>query len=52
LFVTGRDIAPEQELPLFFDHTTGWWRLSDEESQDVPQQDDLHISTKERKQRS
>lgn len=52
LFVTGRDIAPEQELSLFFDHTTGWWHLSDEESQDVPQQDDLNTSTKERKQRS
>jgi hypothetical protein len=30
LFVTGRDIEHEREIPLRFDHTTGWWHLDDQ----------------------
>lgn len=40
LFVTGRDITQEQELPLFFDHSTGWWLLRDEDALDAVQQND------------
>jgi len=34
LFITGRDIEQEREIPLRFDQTTGWWHL-DEQHDDV-----------------
>jgi hypothetical protein len=30
LFITGRDIEQEREIPLCFDQTTGWWHLDDQ----------------------
>ncbi len=30
LFITGRDIEQEREIPLRFDQATGWWHLDDQ----------------------
>lgn len=30
LFITGRDIEQEREIPLRFDQRTGWWHLDDQ----------------------
>ncbi len=33
LFVTGRDIEHEREIPICFDATTGWWHLDDQHAE-------------------